>query len=136
MLLSSNKCLQCSKKLTGRIDKKFCDSYCRNTYNNRHQRSDEAYIKTVNSIIRKNRRILKTLCPMGKATVRREVLESTGYNFIHFSNVYRTNNNTFYYMCYDYGFTPVKEGAKQKALIIQKQDYFDRYKLDPWRFIN
>jgi len=28
------KCLHCDHVLKGRTDKKFCDDYCRNTYNN------------------------------------------------------------------------------------------------------
>jgi len=27
-------CLACGKILKGRVDKKFCDDYCRNNYNN------------------------------------------------------------------------------------------------------
>lgn len=27
-------CLNCDKTLKGRTDKKFCDDYCRNSYNN------------------------------------------------------------------------------------------------------
>ena len=64
-------CKQCGKNITGRLDKKFCDDYCRNTYNNQNKRDDELLIQGINRIIRKNRRILKTLCPVGKAAVRR-----------------------------------------------------------------
>ncbi len=30
-----NECLTCRKPIKGRSDKKFCDSACRNTFNNR-----------------------------------------------------------------------------------------------------
>ena len=30
----NKKCLSCGKLLKGRVDKKFCDDYCRNNYNN------------------------------------------------------------------------------------------------------
>ncbi len=85
--LGITTCLHCQKTLTGRIDKKFCDSYCRNTYNNRNRSSEEAQIQYLNSQIRKNRRILKTLSPEGKATVRKEVLDQMGYDFRHFSGL-------------------------------------------------
>lgn len=131
-------CLSCGKKLSGRLDKKFCDSYCRNTYNNSTKREDELYIKNVNQAIRRNRRILKSLCPIGKATVRKEVLDALNFQYKYFSMIYRSKQNQEYYVCYDYAFSPIKEfnrfthEAVKKALIVQKQEYFDKYTTDPW----
>lgn len=130
--IQRTSCQQCGQPLSGRIDKKFCDDYCRNAYNNNHKRADEKYIQEVNRIIRRNRRILKSLCPVGKAVVRKEVLDSLGYNYQYFSNVYRTGKS-IYYICYDYAFLPTKEVVRDsgrpvaKALIVQKQEYFDNY---------
>ena len=31
---TAQKCLQCDKVIRGRIDKKFCDDWCRNNFNN------------------------------------------------------------------------------------------------------
>jgi len=132
-LLLNPVCLQCGKPIVGRIDKKFCDAWCRNTYNNKIKRENERYILLVNHFIRKNRGILKLLCPIGKAVVRRDVFEAMGYNFRYFTNVWRSKG-AVYYMCYEYGFSPIKEGNKQKALIIQKQDYMEDYTYNPWSF--
>lgn len=133
-LESPNTCLQCSKAITGRTDKKYCDDYCRNAYNNRTKRTDEKQIQKINSIIRKNRRILKTLCPAGKATVRKEVLDAMGYDYRHFSGVYRSPapNHQAYFVCYDYAFSPIYQKNIEKALIVQKQKYFDEYLQNPW----
>ena len=30
----NNKCLHCGEKLIGRVDKRFCDDQCRNTWHN------------------------------------------------------------------------------------------------------
>lgn len=132
----SNKtiCLQCGKKITGRLDKKYCDDYCRNVFNNQTKRADEKQIQKVNSIIRKNRRILKTLCPIGKATVRKEVLDAMGYDYRHFSGVYRSPApaHQAYFICYDYAFSPIHQKNIEKALIVQKQDYYDNYLKNPW----
>jgi len=49
-------CLACNEPLMGRSDKKFCDDQCRNDYNNKLN-SDE------NNFMRKNRKILKAICP-------------------------------------------------------------------------
>jgi len=131
--LSTKVCLQCGKKLSGRIDKKFCDAYCRNTYNNQNKATEEFYIQSVNSSIRKNRRILKTLSPEGKATVRKEVLDSMSYDYRFFSGIYKTKNG-LYYLVYDYAFSPVfeREGI-EKALIVQRQPYMDKLTLEIWK---
>lgn len=124
---SPRQCLQCGKSLTGRVDKKFCDAYCRNSYNNQNKSNDELMIKATNTTLRKNRRILKSLCPEGKTVVRRKVLVDMGFDHRYFTNIYRSSKGNTYYLCYDYGFAPIKEGGKDKILIIHRQDYMDSY---------
>lgn len=131
------KCVQCGKRLSGRSDKRFCDDYCRNSYNNQNKRDDQRYILEVNSIIRRNRRILKSLCPVGKATVRKDVLDTMRYDFRYFSSIYKSSSKQVYFICYDYAFSPIKETKPNgkvvnKALIVQKQDYFDQLSLKIW----
>ncbi|WP_420577992.1 hypothetical protein [Ekhidna sp.] len=131
--LAPNKCLKCGKTLVGRTDKKFCDAYCRNSYNNQHKAVEEQYIQKVNSRIRKNRRILRDLCPQGKATVRKEVLNQLGYDYRYFSSIFKSKSG-IYYLAYDYGFSPViDDRGIEKALIIQRQDYMDRLTLTIWK---
>ena len=131
--LSPKSCLQCEKPLVGRADKKFCDAYCRNSYNNQHKAQDEHFMQEINSRIRRNRRILKDLSPEGKATVRKEVLDKMGYDFRYFSSVFKTTDNRAYYLVYDYAFSPIFEKGVEKALIVQRQDYMDRLTLDIWK---
>ena len=59
-------CLECQEKLVGRRDQKFCCDYCRNTFNNRINEDANAIVRKINSILRKNRRILFKLNPNGK----------------------------------------------------------------------
>ncbi len=125
-------CLECAKEIVGRLDKKFCDAYCRNTFNNKVKRQDEQYIQKINSIMRSNRRILKTLSPEGKASVRKDVLKKMGYDFRYYSATYQSPK-LLYYICYDYGFAAINDNGKQKAMIIQKQNYMDDYEIDPWK---
>ena len=133
------KCLNCEKSLSGRIDKKFCDDQCRASYNNRTRRSSEAQIIAANKIIRRNRTILRSLCPLGKATVRREVLKEMGFDFSLFTSIFPYRGNV-YYFSYEYGFMPAQEKSFsegkiiQKVVIIQKQDYMLK-PFDPWKFI-
>ncbi len=116
----NQKCKNCGTKLHGRIDKKFCDSYCRNSYNNKKVRENEKIIHQINRILRKNRTILKKFNPEGKTTIRTEFLRKSGFNFYYHSHVYKTRTNNQYKFCYDYGYLEIDE---LKTLIINKQPY-------------
>ncbi|MEP7253841.1 MAG: hypothetical protein ABI683_15720, partial [Ginsengibacter sp.] len=56
-------CLTCGKQVKGRTDKKFCDDYCRNNYNNQLKSNSTNLIRNVNNALGKNRRILESLIP-------------------------------------------------------------------------
>ena len=101
-------CLSCGKPLKGRIDKKFCDDYCRNNYNN-HQRSHGtggSYIRRINSILAKNRKVLESLLMSGEETVKanKEKLVGLGFQFRYFTHSYTTKTGKTYCYCYDYGY--------------------------------
>ena len=113
-------CIECGGKILGRSDKKFCNAQCRNNYNNRLKNESEKFILETNRILRKNRTILKQLNPIGKSTVRREYLELVGFDFDHFTRIYRTQTGNAYYMCYEFGYMHVEN---EKVLIINQQDY-------------
>jgi hypothetical protein len=120
------KCLECGERIFGRSDKKFCNAQCRNTYNNRMKNTSEKYILETNRILRKNRSILKQLNPTGKSTVRREYLVLAGFDFEHFTRIYRTDRGNTYYMCYEFGYMHLEN---EKVLIINQQAYMFK-KLD------
>lgn len=123
-------CSACGKPLKGRSDKKFCDSYCRNSFNNKNKHDEEKYIQHINKLTRRNRRILKTLCPQGKAIIRKELLDQLGYVYGVFSGIYKSGATT-YFLCYDYGFAVSYERSIAKAIIIQQQDYMKEF--NPWK---
>ena len=129
--LKVQRCKHCGNAVHGRLDKQFCDDQCRNTYNNKSKRKDEQYILQINSQLRKNRRILKTLSPVGKSTVRKEVMVAMGYDFSVFSTTYQSKKGGMYYMCYEYGFSPIFQQGIEKALIITKQSYMGNW--EPWK---
>lgn len=126
------QCLKCGKKLVGRLDKKFCDAYCRNSFNNQNKTYSELEIQHIQRVLRHNRKILKTLCPQGKATVRKSVLDQMGYDFRYFSSIYKSPTN-LYYLNYDFGFSPITQKGVRKALIIQKQEYMDKLGFGVWQ---
>jgi hypothetical protein len=88
---------------------------------------EELMIQTTNSALRKNRRILKSLCPEGKTVVRRKILVDMGFDHRYFTNLYRSKKGGTYYLCYDYGFAPISEEGKKKMLIVHRQDYMEHY---------
>ena len=131
---SENQCRECGKPLLGRLDKKYCDDQCRSNFNNRNKRLHEKMIVNTNSQLRKNRTILKTLCPTGKATVRRSVLRDMGFDFQLFTGIFPTKGST-YYFSYEYAFTPqIDQKGVEKVIIVQRQNYMEN-KFDPWKYL-
>ena len=97
-------CLDCGEVLHGRIDKKFCDDQCRSNYNNRLYSENGTVVKHVNSILKRNRKILQDLNPSGKTKVLRARMLSRGFDFTHLTSLYQTGKGKTYYFCYEYGY--------------------------------
>ena len=137
-MFHTRTCLTCQEPLQGRADKKFCSDQCRAIYNNGNRKPHEEAIKKLNAQLRKNRTILKTLCPTGKATVRKEVLSQMGFSFRHCTSVYGTFPRT-YFLCYDYAYMPLMERSLnegvpvEKVMIVQQQAFMKSF--DPWTYI-
>ncbi len=102
-------CLECGAPLVGRSDKKFCSDYCRNAYNNRLHRDSNAYIRKVNRRLKKNWKILKELNTTGKTKIRKSRLLDEGFDFKHFTDIYKTKKNDIYYYVYDQGYLPLDD---------------------------
>lgn len=117
---SERKCLECGAPLKGRKDQKFCSDYCRNSYNNRLNEDANNYVRRINNILRKNRRILDKLNPDGKKTVDAMALAEEGFNFHYYTNTYTTKKGVTYYYCYDRGYLKTEEG---NYFLIHKQEY-------------
>jgi len=113
-------CLSCETEIFGRIDKKYCSDYCRNDQHNKNNRDVTSYMRNVNNILRKNRRILDRLNPNGKAKIKETTLMEEGFNFAYHTNVYKTQKGGTYFFCYDQGYIKYEDGWL--ALVI-KQDY-------------
>ena len=102
--MENRKCLECNAEILGRSDKKFCDDQCRNAYNNKLHTDDIKIIKTINTILRKNRKILAQLNPGGKTKTHKDKLLTKGFDFKYHTHTYTTKENSIYVFCYDYGF--------------------------------
>jgi len=106
--METQKCLECSEPFKGRIDKKFCSDYCRNTYNNKVDKESKNMIRNVNYRLRKN---YKTLCKLnvtGKTKVTRVKLLSNNFDFNTFTSIYTTKAGKTYYYVYDQGYLAIE----------------------------
>ena len=121
MAVTENQiCFECSTSLKGRSDKKFCSDQCRTTFNNKLKSLENRFIKDVNNILKKNRRILLKLNPEGKQKVRREVLVDEGFNFTYFTSTYTTREGSKYFYCYDQGYLPIDD---DHCLLVVKKEF-------------
>lgn len=100
-------CLECGDSFQGRIDKKFCSDLCRNAYNNKINSSSTIYVRSVNSILRKNRKILEELIPSQNSRASRNKLQQRGFNFSFHTHVQTTQTGSSFF-CYEYGYVPVE----------------------------
>ena len=103
-------CMACGDKLKGRIDKKFCDDYCRNNYNNqlKTRGRQNKIIKSINDMLLKNRKILESIITEDTAKANREKLLGLGFQFKYITHHYTTKAGKVYSYCYDYGYLPLE----------------------------
>lgn len=114
-------CSHCRKIIIGRIDKKFCDATCRNSFNNKIKRESETQIVEVNRILRKNRKILKQFNPEGRTSIRKEYLEKLNFNFKFHTHSFSTGHGFTYKFCYEYGYLEMDDGIK--VLIVSEEPH-------------
>ena len=79
-------CMECGESFKGRADKKFCSDMCRNSHNNKLNSDTNNYVRNLNNILRRNRRILEEFTPVETAKATRNKLNEKGFNFNYFTN--------------------------------------------------
>ena len=109
-------CTACGTVIHGRTDKKFCDDQCRSSFNNIARHANNEVINKVNRILRKNRQILEHLNPEGKVKISYSELIQAGYSLEYHTHTYLTQNGSFYYFCYDYGYIKI---APDRVLLVK-----------------
>ena len=115
--MNIKKCLECGEKVVGRIDKKFCSDYCRNTFNNKVNKESKNLIRNTNNRLRKNYKILSELNTTGKTKTSRRKLFDRGFDFRHFTSIYTTKTGNTYYYVYDQGYLALEN---ELYLLIKK----------------
>ena len=104
-------CLTCNKPIKGRTDKKYCDDFCRNSYNNQLHNNSNIYMRQINRLLQKNRHILATILPETSSfakTSQEELLER-GFLFKYKTHQIINKKGNLYHFCYDYGYWAINE---------------------------
>jgi predicted nucleic acid-binding Zn ribbon protein len=105
----NKKCIYCGSTIKGRADKKFCNDYCRNAYNNQLKSNSNNLVRNINNALSKNRRILESILPETEETAKasKEKLTRLGFQFKYLTHTYVTKSGKTYFYCYDHGYLPL-----------------------------
>jgi hypothetical protein len=101
-------CVFCKEPIkSGRSDKKFCDAGCKDAYNNEIKIKEHKEITKIETILRKNRRILKKMYSPQKfdKLFSRESLIKAGFEFgFHTHTIITKSKNNEIIFCFDFGY--------------------------------
>jgi hypothetical protein len=122
--IKAKSCLECGDTIRGRSDKKFCGDQCRNTWNNRCSQEANSFMRGVNHILRKNRKILEDLNPDELTCVSRRLLNAKGFNFEFTTNTLKAKDGNLYFFCYEYGYLPIQDDLIRLIKRTEYQDFF------------
>ncbi len=121
--IEPKKCLSCNKIVKGRIDKKFCDDYCRNNYNNvqKNKTSLSSDVRNINNALLKNYKILMACLPDNEEMVKvsHDKLLLKGFSFKYHTHSYTTQKKQTYIFCYNYGYLPLDNAT---YLIVRRKE--------------
>jgi len=120
-------CAECGEVIKGRSDKKFCSDMCRNAYNNKLNSDSNNYVRNINNILRKNRRIMEESLSGDTTKISKQKLLDKGFNFNFYTNQNITKNNHTYFFCYEYGYLGLENDfillvKRKEKESIQKKD--------------
>ena len=107
---SPKLCLDCKKPVKGRTDKKFCNDFCRNNYNNLLKSHTNNLVRNINNALGKNRRILES-CFTGEEEMAKTTLEKLlekGFLFKYITHTYTNKKGNMYFFVYDLGYLPLE----------------------------
>lgn len=115
----SKTCLTCGESLQGRADKKFCSDQCRSSFHNQTGPANRDYIRRVNYILKKNRRILTQLREQGLRQIPVETLRGKGYDFNYFTSLHSSAHGVNFF-CYELGF--IQDIAENRIILVTRDE--------------
>jgi hypothetical protein len=119
---AQKNCTACNKIIRGRSDKKFCNDYCRNAFNNQIKSPTNNLIRNTNNRLSKNRRILECIIENENQfiKIKNEKLLQMGFCFDYTTQIHKNKQGKNYYFCYDYGYFPIN---KEWCIIIKNETF-------------
>ncbi|MCK4922362.1 MAG: hypothetical protein KAS71_15020 [Bacteroidales bacterium] len=119
-------CLECGKELNGRIDKKFCDMYCKGSYHFKKSKEEQPkFYSKVDDQLKRNRKILKEFNKTGISIVRLETLRNLGFNTRFFTHFWKDKKGDTYLFCYEYGIWEKTDRKARKHVVVEWKDYME-----------
>jgi len=117
---TKRECIACGKVVQGRSDKKFCNDYCRNAYNNSLKSVNSPIVRNINNALLKNRRTLDLLLSGEEMRkLPKEKLLEQGFQFKFITHTYTNKKGDTYFFCYDYGYLPLE---KNWYLLVRRKE--------------
>jgi predicted nucleic acid-binding Zn ribbon protein len=105
IMTAFKNCLQCGQALHGRPDKKFCDDHCRSHFNNVRNSDITSTMRSINYLLRKNRRILAECTSMNSPVIiEADLLRQFGFDFRYHTHSFINQQGKQYITCYDYAY--------------------------------
>ncbi|CAN5485985.1 hypothetical protein BH11BAC2_BH11BAC2_23260 [soil metagenome] len=97
-------CNECGVTIRGRSDKKFCTDMCRNSYNNRVNSDTNNFMRNINNVLRRNRRIMEEILQTESEKVSKSKLMELGFNFQFYTHQQKLRKGLIYHFCYEFGY--------------------------------
>lgn len=119
------KCKNCKKIFdSGRSDKKFCNSTCKNQYHNSSKSSYYHQTKAIHKILKMNRIYLHYFkIKKKRETVERGELEKKGFNFLYHTHGFHNDEGEYITFTYDFGLLKISNNTFK----IFRQNELDTY---------
>lgn len=99
----SRTCKDCGNEIAGRSDKQFCGDACRSNYHNKRLAKERQTVYGINSILRRNRKVLVECTQASILQSSREDLLKKGFDFSYYTHFKKLNGKETFY-CYDLGY--------------------------------
>lgn len=99
--------------MQGRTDKKFCSNHCRSSYHNAVYGNRTNYMRRINALLLRNRKILSDLFLLQRkdSYIPLSELYIKGFTPQHFTHQAKHTSKTLYTYCYEFGYYYVGKNA-------------------------
>lgn len=109
--MKTKTCPVCNNAIRGRTDKRFCNDYCRNAYNNVKKAPQNALMRNINHQLSRNRRILLDQLT-NKQTIQKtskKKLINAGFDVTLCTSARTAKDGTIIYGCYETAFIQLND---------------------------